>query len=132
MAVGQPEVRSFPVHLLDLAAQYTAFELDLEGAVALVLRSGPYILAPEVEPLEDGATPHSGCVHGIAVSSGTDALFLCLAAEEIGPGDEVFVPDFSCFATAGVVSRAGASPVLVDIDAKTFHLDVNVEAAALP
>ncbi|MCK7525498.1 MAG: aminotransferase class I/II-fold pyridoxal phosphate-dependent enzyme [Ignavibacteriales bacterium] len=64
-----------------------------------------------------------GCKHALGVSSGTDALLLALMAIDIKPGDEVIVPTYSFFATAGVVSRLNATPVLIENDPVTFNMD---------
>jgi dTDP-4-amino-4,6-dideoxygalactose transaminase len=118
------------VPLLDLQAQHAGIRDEVARAVERVFESQRFILGPEVEELERRVAEYSGVAHGVGVSSGTDALLVALMAEGIGPGDEVVVPTYSFFATAGVVSRLGARPVLVDVQPSTFDLDpAAVEAA---
>jgi dTDP-4-amino-4,6-dideoxygalactose transaminase len=112
------------VPLLDLKAQNGALEGELKAAFERVLRSGHFILGPEVEKFERDLAKFARAKHALGVSSGTDALLLALMALGIGPGDEVLCPSFTFFATAGCVTRVGAKPVLCDSSPVTFNLDV--------
>ena len=111
------------VPLLDLKPQYLSLKKELDEAVLRVAESQYFILGPEVQKMEEEFCSYLKCKHAIGVSSGTDALLLALMAINIKPGDEVIVPTFSFFATAGVVSRLNGVPVLTDIDPVTYNLD---------
>jgi dTDP-4-amino-4,6-dideoxygalactose transaminase len=112
------------VNLLDLKAQNGALEPELQEAFLRVLRSGHFILGPEVERFERALAEFTGAKHALGVSSGTDAILVALMALGIGPGDEVVCPSFTFFATAGCVARVGARPVFVDSCPVCFNLDV--------
>ena len=106
---------------------------QFEAALARVLESGQVILGPEVAALEEEVARYCGVAYGVGCGSGTDALSLALHALEIGPGDEVILPTFTFFATAGSVCRTGARPVFVDIDPITYNLDpFQVESKITP
>ncbi|HLS27530.1 MAG TPA: DegT/DnrJ/EryC1/StrS family aminotransferase [Opitutales bacterium] len=112
------------IPLLDVNAQNLPLETELKAAFEKVLRSGRFILGPEVSELEGKIAEMAGARHAIGVSSGTDALLLALMTLGIGPGDEVLCPAFTFFATAGSISRIGARPVFVDSLEETFNIDL--------
>lgn len=111
------------VPLLDLNRQNATLHGDLLGAFERVLRSGHFILGPEVEAFEREAAAALGAKHAIAVSSGTDAILVALMALELPAGAEVICPSFTFFATAGCIARAGLTPVFADVHADSFNLD---------
>ncbi len=115
-----------PIHvpLLDLNQQNQPLAAELKDTFARVLDSSQFILGPEVTEFERQGAAGVGATHAIGVSSGTDALLLSLMALDIGPGDEVLCPSFTFFATAGSVSRTGATPVFVDSLDDDFNLDL--------
>jgi dTDP-4-amino-4,6-dideoxygalactose transaminase len=121
------------VPLFDLQAQYRELQPQLEAAALRVLASGQAILGPEVTALEQEVAHYCGANQGVACSSGSDALLLALSALELGPGDEVILPTFTFFATAGAVCRTGARPIFADIDPVTYNLDpLQVEERITP
>ncbi len=111
------------VPLLDLKAHHEPLHQEIMAAVEQIFRSQAFILGPEVEKLEERVSAYCQATHGIGVTSGTDALLIALMAVGVGQGDEVITTPYSFFATAGVVARLGAKPVLVDIDPHTFNID---------
>jgi dTDP-4-amino-4,6-dideoxygalactose transaminase len=121
------------IPLLDLVAQYHTIKDEMDQAVLGVMESGKFILGSNVSVLEKEVADYLGVKHAIGVASGTDALVLALRAVGVGPGDEVIVPTFSFFATAGTVMNVGARPIFVDIHPKTYLMDVGaIETAITP
>jgi dTDP-4-amino-4,6-dideoxygalactose transaminase len=113
-----------PVPLLDLGPQNRALEPQFEAVFREVLRSNQFIMGPRLEAFERDCAAFLGVKHALGVSSGTDALLLALMALDVGEGDEVLLPSFTFFATAGSVARLGAKPVWVDVNPHHFNLDL--------
>ncbi len=112
------------IPLVDLVAQYRAIQGEIDGAIGGVLQSGIFILGPHVAALEEEIAAFLRVRYAVGVASGTDALHLTLRAYGIGAGDEVIVPAYTFFGTAGAVSQVGAAPVFVDVDPTTYCMDV--------
>lgn len=111
------------MQFIDLTTQQKRIRKKIESNIRAVLSHGQYILGPEIKELEERLAEYVGVEHAVACSSGTDALLLALMAYDVGPGDAIFTPPFTFFATAEVISLLGATPVFVDIDPKTFNMD---------
>lgn len=107
----------------DLKAQYQRYKTEIDSAIQKVLHDAAFIGGREVVELEEQLSDYIGVKHCISCANGTDAMTLVLMAWDIGEGDAVFVPDFTFFSTAEVVSLSGATPVFVDVDSRTFNID---------
>ncbi|KPJ55317.1 transcriptional regulator [Parcubacteria bacterium DG_72] len=110
---------------LDLKKQYFQIKEEIDQAVKRVLDQGVFIGGGELSSFEKETAEYSGCRFGIGVNSGTDALFLSLKGLGIDKGDEVITCPFTFIATAEVIANLQAKPVFVDIDPKTFNIDVS-------
>jgi dTDP-4-amino-4,6-dideoxygalactose transaminase len=120
-----------PIPQTDPRAAYLAQKSEIDAAIARVLESGQYILGPVAERFESDFAAFLGLAHGIGCASGTDAIELALRACGIGAGDLVFTVSHTAVATVAAIERAGAIPVLVDIEAGGFVMDTAALAAAL-
>ena len=119
------------MQFIDLGAQQARIRASIDARMAAVLAHGQYILGPEVAELESELARRAGTRHCIGVANGTDALQLALMALGIGPGHEVITPAFSYVAAAEVIALLGATPVLVDVDPKSFNVDPSAVRAAV-
>lgn len=112
-----------PVPLLDINRQNQPLRDEILAAITEVVDSGAFLKGPAVRQLEAEVAQMCGVDHAVGCASGSDALLVALMALEIGPGDEVILPSFTFFATAGAVTRLGATPVFADILPDTFNID---------
>jgi len=125
------KVSATAVPMLDFSRQYARLRPRLLDAVTRVLDSQHFILGAEVTAFESHAAKACGTAFAVGCGSGTDALWLALAATGIGPGDRVLTTPFTFFATVSAILRAGATPVLADIEPKTFNLSAQQCEAAI-
>ncbi len=119
------------VPLLDLKEQYESIRSEIEPRVLELMASQLFVLGKAVSDFEENLASHGQCAYGVGVSSGTDALICALMALGIGTGDEVIVPTFTFFGSAGAIARIGAQPVFVDIDPETYNIDIECTEAAI-
>ena len=121
------------IPIFDSKRQYAQIGAEAEKAVVEVMRSGCYILGPNVKALESELASYIGCNYTVALNSGTDALHIALRALDIGEGDEVITTAFTFVATAEAIGMVNAKPVFVDIDPDTFNIDPKkIEEAITP
>ncbi len=113
------------MQFIDLAAQYKYLKTKIDARIQKVLDHGQYIMGPEVSELEDKLAEYVGVKHAITCANGTDALSLSMMVLDVKPGDAVFCPTFTFFATAETIAFAGATPVFVDSDEITFNICPN-------
>lgn len=119
------------MQFIDLKAQYELIKPRVKNAIDAVLEHGQYIMGPEIDQLEKNLSDFCGVKHAIAVGNGTDALLIALMALDIRAGDEIITTPFSFIATAEVMALLGAKPIYVDIDARTYNIDVDLLEAAI-
>jgi dTDP-4-amino-4,6-dideoxygalactose transaminase len=126
-----PTSNSQPIPMLDFSRQFTALRPELLAAIEAVCLSQHFILGPQVAAFEQAAASACSVPHAIGCASGTDAIWLALAAANVGPGDAVITTPFSFFASVSAILRCGATPLLADIDAKTFNLSASATEEVL-
>jgi len=119
------------IPFLDLRAQYKNIKPEIDAAIAGVLQSGQFVLGDEVAAFEEEFAAYCGARYGVAVNSGTSALHLALLAANIGPGDEVITVPFTFVATVAAIRYTGARPVFVDIEPRSYTMDVDQIEGAL-
>ena len=119
------------VSFVDLQSQYREVKPEIDRLIASVLERGAYISGPEVTAFEEWFATYCGVTHAIGVSSGTTALELALRALSIGPGDEVITVSHTFIASVAAISAVGATPVLIDVDARTGNMDPARLASAI-
>ncbi len=117
--------------MLDFSRQYEQIRTEILAAIEQVCSGQHFILGEEVEQFETAAAALCGVAHGIGCASGTDALWLAMAAAEVGPGDAVLTTPFTFFSTVSSIVRARAKPLLADIDPRTYNLDPTIVTAML-
>src|SRR5271168_1035040 len=118
------------IPFLDLGALYLELKTEIDAAVARVFTTSQFILGAETAAFEEEFAEYCDAEYAVGVNSGTSALHLALLAAGVGPGDEVITVPFTFFATVAAIGDVGAVPVYVDIDPRTFNIDVSkIEAA---
>ncbi|MBI5418074.1 DegT/DnrJ/EryC1/StrS family aminotransferase [Candidatus Poribacteria bacterium] len=121
------------IPMVDLKQQYENLKSGIDSSIQRVLDNCTFILGKEVLSFEEEMAKYLNVKHAIGAASGTDALLMAVMALDIGPGDEVITTPFTFFATAESVSLTGAKPVFVDIEPKTYNIDINkIEKAITP
>ncbi|MEL7159399.1 MAG: DegT/DnrJ/EryC1/StrS family aminotransferase [Bacteroidota bacterium] len=110
------------IQMVDLKSQYAAMADEVDAAVLEVIRSGAFINGPAVKNFRAGLESYLGAAHVIPCANGTDALQIALMALGLKPGDEVIVPAFTYVASAEVIALLRLSPVMVDVDPRTFNV----------
>jgi len=121
----------FRVPFVDLRAQYASFREEMNSAVLNVLETSQFVGGTVVEKFEQEFADFVGAKYCVGVANGTDALTLAARAAGLGRGDEVLIPANSFFATAEAITNAGATPIFVDVDPITFHIDVEMAAKSI-
>jgi dTDP-4-amino-4,6-dideoxygalactose transaminase len=112
----------YTIPIVDLRAQYRTLESEVRRAIDDILESQLFVLGPAVRQFEEQIAAFLACRYAVGVASGSDALLLALMALGVGPGDAVLVPPFTFFSTVSAITRLGATPLFIDIDAQSYLL----------
>ncbi|MBU0744561.1 MAG: DegT/DnrJ/EryC1/StrS family aminotransferase [Gammaproteobacteria bacterium] len=121
------------MQFIDLNSQYERIKKSIDQKIHQVLDHGQYIMGPEIKELEDKLAAFVGVRHCIGVANGTDALLIAMMALGISSGDEVITTPFTFIATGEMIVLLGAKPIFVDIDLRTYNIDITkIEAAITP
>lgn len=121
------------MHFIDLQTQYKRYQPEIDARMRRVLDHGQFIMGPEIAELETALSQYLGVRHSITVASGTDSLEIALRALGIGPGDEVITVPFTWISTAEAIALTGARTVFIDIEPRSYNLDIDqLEAAITP
>jgi UDP-2-acetamido-2-deoxy-ribo-hexuluronate aminotransferase len=121
------------MQFINLQKQYSLYQSEIDARIHKVLAHGQFVMGPEIAELEALLARYVGVRHCVTVASGTDSLEIALRALKIGPGDEVITVPFTWISSAEVMGLVGATPVFVDIEARSYNLDVDkVESAITP
>ncbi len=119
------------IPFVDLKAQHTEIQTEIEEAILRAVRSGWYLLGPELEAFEREFAAFCGIRHAVGVGSGTDAIYMALKALDIGPGDEVVTVGHTFIASALAITFTGAKPVFADVHPRTYTMDPESARAAI-
>lgn len=121
------------MEFIDIKAQYKRYQVEIDRRIHAVLDHGHFVMGPEIAELETALAAYVGVKYAITVASGTDSLEIALRALDVGAGDEVITVPFTWISTAEVVGLVGAQPVFVDIDARSYNINIDlIEAAITP
>lgn len=119
------------MEFIDLKQQYARYRTEIDARMRKVLDSALYVMGPEIAEVEQALAAYVGVPHCLTVASGTDSLEIALRALGIGPGDEVITVPFTWISTAEAVALVGATPVFVDIEPRTYNIDISAMEAAI-
>ena len=122
-----------PLFMVDLKSQYQKIKPQIDASIQQVIDNTQFIKGPSVKEFQNSLSEYLGVKHVIACGNGTDALQIAMMAMGLKPGDEVLTTNFTFIATVEVIALLGLKPVLVDVDEKTFNIDINkIKAAITP